>query len=92
VAPADGSSAHEGSIPGLRERRSTLREGREGVRLAWAPERARGAQQRKPSERDHAYSGRACTWEGLPSPPSWLLYHMHSGDGTEVLQSNAELS
>ena len=28
----------------------------------------------------------------LPSPPSWLFYHMHSGDGTEVLQSDAELS
>jgi len=70
VAPADGSSAHESSIPGLRERRSTLREGREGVReargLAWAPERARRAQQRRPSERDHAYSGRACTWDRAP--------------------------
>ena len=73
VAPADGSIAHDGSIPGLRERRSTLREGREGVReargLAWAPERARRAQQRKPSERDHAYSGRACTWESCRRRP-----------------------
>ena len=72
VAPADGSIAHDGSIPGLRERRSTLREGREGVREArgsHAPERARRAQQRKPSERDHAYSGRACTWESCRRRP-----------------------